>query len=410
MRTTRVSEGRNSDGREQENFARAVDSGIRDVADHSLQRELTVVAALRQAGATVSPSPVERDRMRQRVMAEFTSVVREGNSPVLPLRTSRTPRWIPGQTPGRVMVAAAAALCLLMSLSGMSVLLSRDALPGDALYDFKRTAESAELGLTFGDQPKALKHLEFAGARVNEIELMADQADAAGNWSAGQGKFLRALDDFDSDATAGARLLTGLAISGQPTSLAALRSWAEQQKARLRVVRAALPLPTSARLDSTLALLDRVVARASALSQRSSCVTITSGTRDDLGLLPARDICRPIPRVDGTSSAVPLPEVTNAPAAGPPNLIMPPGLLPPSSPNPVRVPGQNGPNGQSGLPGTRSPGSVLPGPGHPTRPEPLRPEPLPQEPWRPLPGHNDSPQPTAPLPPWILQPRLLPPG
>ncbi|MDQ3825674.1 MAG: DUF5667 domain-containing protein, partial [Actinomycetota bacterium] len=152
-------------------------------------------------------------------------MVHEGNSPVLPMRVSARRRWIPDQTRGRLVVAAAAALCLLMSLSGMSLLLSRDAVPGDALYTFKRTAESAELGLTFGDQPKALKHLEFASARVNEIEIMADQADSAGNWSAGQAKFLRALDDFDSDATAGSRLLTGLALSGQPSSLPALRGW-----------------------------------------------------------------------------------------------------------------------------------------------------------------------------------------
>jgi hypothetical protein len=290
-----------------------------------------------------------------------------------------------------------------MSLSGMSLLLSRDAVPGDALYSFKRTAESAELGLTFGDQPKALKHLEFASSRVNEIEIMADQADSAGNWSAGQSKFLRALDDFDSDAAAGARLLTSLALSGQPGSLPALRGWAEQQKARLSAVRAALALPTSARVDSSLALLDRIIMRASALSHRSNCVTITTGTRDDLGLLPARDACKPAP-LDGTSSAAPLPDVPVPPPANQPTAVTPPNLLqrPPAA-NPVPVHTQPGTNSGPKLPSTANPGSVLPNPNHPGS-QPLQPEP-----WRPLPGH-DSPQPAAPLPPWILQPRLLPPG
>jgi uncharacterized protein DUF5667 len=403
VRTTRTSGGRSSDGQEQDNFARAVDSGIHDVSDRTLQRDLTVVTALRHAGATVGPTTVERDRMRQRVLAEFSSVVHEGNSPVLPLRAARRRRWLPDETRGRVVVAAAAALCLTMSLSGMSVLLSRDAVPGDALYTFKRTAESAELGLTFGDHPKALKHLEFAGDRVNEIEIMAEQADSAGNWSGGQGKFVRVLDDFDSDATAGARLLTGLALHGQPSSLAALRGWAEQQKARLAVVRAALPMPISARLDSTLGLLDRVVARASALSDRSSCVTITSGLRDELGALPAKEACKPTP-VDGTSAAVPLPGVPALPTVTPPSAIVPPNLLlHPPVVNPVPVPAHNGTSSRSGLPTTRSPGDVLP---NPTRPgsEQLQPEP-----WRPFPAH-DSPKPAAPLPPWILQPRLLPPG
>ncbi|MBV8541558.1 MAG: hypothetical protein JO364_16875 [Pseudonocardiales bacterium] len=374
------------------------------LSDHTVPRELLVVAALRQVAGTVGPDPVERERMRRRVMAEFPSVVHEGNSPVLPLRASRRRRWVPGQARGRLMVAAAAGLCLLMSLSGMSFLLSRDALPGDALYTVKRSAESAELGLTFGDQPKALKHLEFAGDRVSEIEIMANQADAAGNWSAGQGKFLRALDDFDSDATAGARLLTGLALGGHPASLSELRSWADQQKSRLTALRAALPLPISARLDSTLGLLDRVVARASALSGRSNCVTITSGTRDDLGLVPARDACKPSAPVDGTSSAVPSPDVTAAPSASPPSGIMLPNLLlrPPPA-NSVPVPAENGSSRHSGLPATGTPGGVLSNPSQ-SGAQPLRPQP-----WRPLPGH-DSPQPAAPLPPWILQPRLLPPG
>jgi Domain of unknown function (DUF5667) len=403
VRTTRTSGGRSSDGQEQDKFARAVDSGIHDVSDRTLQRDLTVVAALRQTGAAVGPTTAERDRMRQRVLAEFSSVVHEGNSPVLPLRATRRRRWLPDETRGRVVVAAAAALCLTMSLSGMSVLLSRDAVPGDALYTFKRTAESAELGLTFGDQPKALKHLEFAGDRVNEIEIMAQQADSAGNWSVGQGKFVRVLDDFDSDATAGARLLTGLALHGQPSSLPALRTWAEQQKARLAVVRAALPMPISARLDSTLGLLDRVVARASALSNRSGCVTITSGVRDELGALPANDACKPVP-VDGTSAAVPLPSVPALPAVTAPSAIVPPNLLlHPPAVNSVPVPTGNGTNNRSGLPTTRSPGNVLPNPARPGS-ERLRPEP-----WRPFPAH-DSPTPAAPLPPWILQPRLLPPG
>ena len=377
---------------------------MRDASDLALQRELAIAATLRQVGTSVGPTQSERDRMRRRVMAEFNSVVHEGNSPVLPMRVvSDRRRWIPDHTRGRLVVAAAAALCLLMSLSGMSLLLSRDAVPGDALYSFKRTAESAELGLTFGDQPKALKHLEFASARVDEIEIMADQADSAGNWSAGQAKFLRALDDFDSDATAGARLLTGLALSGQPTSLPALRSWAEQQKTRLSAVRAALAPPTGARMDSTLALLDRIIVRASALSHRSNCATITSGNRDDLGMLPARDVCKPVP-IDGAVAAVPLPNVpVPIPPSRPTDVTPPNVLLPPPAASPVPVPAAPGTGHAPKLPSTGNPGNVLPNPSQHGS-EPLQPEQ-----WRPLPRH-DSPQPAAPLPPWILQPRLLPPG
>ncbi|MGH3753335.1 MAG: DUF5667 domain-containing protein [Pseudonocardiaceae bacterium] len=402
---TRASRGRGSDDQqptEHESFARAVDSGLRDISDLTLNRELTVVAALRQAGANVGPDSAERDRMRQRVMAEFSSVVHGGTSPVLPLQSSRSTarprRWIPSEARGRLVVAAAAALCLLMSLSGMSVLLSRDALPGDPLYSFKRTAESAELGLTFGDQPKALKHLEFASARVGEIEMMADQDDAAGNWSAGQHKFRQALDDFDSDTTAAARLLTALATHGQASILSGLRGWAQQQETRLSAVRTTLPLPTSTRLDSTLGLLDRVVARISALGHRSDCITITSGTSDDLGLRPARDACKPAP-VGGISSAVPLPDAVSEPAGTSLNIIVPPGLLTPPSVDPVPVPGQSTPKTRPGLPQASGPDGVLPTPSQPEG-----------KPSRRLPGQDDSPPPALPVPvPGIPLP-LLPPS
>ncbi len=363
---------------------------MRAVSDPTMRRELTTVAALRQVGAGLGPDPAERERMRQRVMAEFSSVVHEGSSPVLTLRSSRTSgsrQWIPSETRGRLMVAAAATLCLLMSLSGMSVLLSRDALPGDALYSFKRTAESAELGLTFGDQSKALKPLEFASARVSESEMMAAQADATGSWSAGQDRFRRVLDDFDSDTTAGTRLFTTLASNGQPIILSELRGWAEQQDNRLSAVRAALPLPTSTRLDRTLGLLDRVVTRTSALGSRSECVTITSGTRDDLGLRPAKDACK-TPPVDGASAALLLPGGPTPPAVSLPNADdVPPGLLGSPSVNPVQVPSQKTGQKRPGLsPTAPRTDDVLPAPSRPDA-----------EPWRQFPP-QDSPWPAVPLP------------
>jgi hypothetical protein len=337
---------------------------MRGISHPTLDRELAVVAALRHAGATVGPNQAERDRMRQRLMAEFPAIVHEGSSPVLPLRRAAWRRPIPDETRGRLVVAAAAALCLLMSLSGMSVLLSRDALPGDALYTFKRSAESAELGLTFGDQSKALKHLEFAGQRVSELEVMADQARA--DWATGGDGFARALGDFEQDTTAGTRLLTDMVTNGQAGSLPALRGWVEQQETRLQAMRSGLPLPASMRLDSTLDLLGRVVDRIAALERRSGCAMVTSGAHDDLGPLPATGPCAaPVPPT-GTSSASPLPsgDPTQAPSSG----QVPPGLVAPPSSGPA-------PESDGGKPKLRlptSPGDVLRSPAGPGEsPSPL---------------------------------------
>ncbi|MDQ3153484.1 MAG: hypothetical protein M3R63_17815, partial [Actinomycetota bacterium] len=73
MSTTRRTTGRVPDETppRHERFARAVDSGVHELSDQTLERELAVVAALRHAGAAVGPSTDEVDRMRQRVMAGF---------------------------------------------------------------------------------------------------------------------------------------------------------------------------------------------------------------------------------------------------------------------------------------------------------------------------------------------------
>ncbi|MDQ3885548.1 MAG: hypothetical protein M3308_00670, partial [Actinomycetota bacterium] len=115
-------------------------------SDHTLERELAIVAALRQAGASAGPRPDEVDRIRQRVMAGFaasqpgiTATTRvddaSGSRVVLitpggRARRSRGRHRAPTgvEAPGRIAVTAAAALSLFLSLSGMSLLLSQDAL------------------------------------------------------------------------------------------------------------------------------------------------------------------------------------------------------------------------------------------------------------------------------------------
>lgn len=246
--------------------------------------------------------------------------------PTRPTRAAR--RAAAASARGRVTVAAAAALCLLMTLSGMSLLLSRDAVPGDALYAMKRTAEAAELGLTFGDDSKARKHLEFASSRVDEIEVLA--AEAGPNSNRGSGKIIDALDDFDKDASAASRLITGQAAKGDDEDLESLRGWAQQQGLRLDELSATLPLEVGARLASSLNLLERVQDRAATLSQRAECETIASGAKDELGPLPARVTCA-VPDAQATADTpggAPL-----VPNAVPPASTAP--VLPGAPPNPT---------------------------------------------------------------------------
>ncbi|HEX6357250.1 DUF5667 domain-containing protein [Actinophytocola sp.] len=241
---------------------------------------------------------------------------------------------------GRFAVAALAVLALVGSLAGMSVLLARDALPGDALYGVKRTAEAAALGLTFGDEPKALKHLEFATARLGEIETLARRY---GNpEDAPVGGYLSALNDFDNDATAGSRQLINLATRSDGRLLESLRDWSTQQAGRLRRVADQLPEAARNRLITSHAMLDRITARADALLGRMDCYQITSGSSDDIGALPATAPCEENPAVASSPTPPSVPPATDSSGTptGPeqPSTPVPPAVPSPEVP-PVPVPG-----------------------------------------------------------------------
>ncbi len=295
---------------------------------------------------------------------------------------------------GRFAIAAVAVLALVGSLAGMSLLLARDALPGDALYGVKRTAEAAELGLTFGDEPRALKHLEFASARVGEIETLArrypDPADAP------VGGYLTALTDFETDATAGSRQLIPLATGGDGRLLESLRDWATQQAARLRAVADRLPAAARNREVATHALLDKISGRADALHARMDCFQITSGSYDDIGALPATGECER-PRTQGP------PTSTRAPT----------GSGRPGTPSAPGGPGGTGATPPPTGPETPSPPlpSAGPTPGIPPVPVPgatvTVPVPVPSVTVPPTSGGTGRGTPVEP-PPLVELPPLLP--
>ncbi|MFC0439520.1 DUF5667 domain-containing protein [Kutzneria buriramensis] len=253
-----------------------------------------VADLLRRSADALAPTPRERERMRLRVLAEFKtmdfSAPAEAGGNVRSLASRST-------APGRLMVAMAAALCLILSLGAMSLLLSRDALPGDPLYAIKRTAESASFGLAFDDAAKARKHLDFATARIDEIEGMA----ARGNTPIGS--YLTALTDFDTDAAAGSRLLTVLSTNGDGSGLTYLRDWAKSQAQRLKTLRPSLPQ----RADTSAELLTAITDRSEALIGRLNCYTITSGTADDIGALPATGACATRPPASQGGGGAPTP-------------------------------------------------------------------------------------------------------
>jgi len=215
--------------------------------------------------------------------------------------------------------------------------LSRSALPGDPLYGVKRAGESTALGLTFGDQEKARKHLEFATNRITELgELAAEDAGVA--------DYRTAYDDFAADLRAGVAQMSAAATSdgGGTQALSDVQLWARNQAARL----AAQPLPADAApvFGDVRDLLGKVQERTSGLVARMNCYQITTGTSDELGPLPATGECtqKPAPAAgdrptapvapssqDGTSPTATGTQLPPSDAAATPGIPVPTGGVTP---------------------------------------------------------------------------------
>jgi uncharacterized protein DUF5667 len=340
-------------GDQAERFARAVES---PTVDPEFEAELAIIAALQDID--LAPDDLARERMRKQVLAKAKPVVSSRRS--------------------RFAVALVAALLLVFALAGMSLLLSKDALPGDALYGMKRTTEAASLGLTFGDESKALKHLEFAAARVTEMETLVERHPDVTN--APVGSYLTALTDFDADTSEASRELIALATKGDADQLTSLKTWAGQQNNRLAALDTHLPQAARDRKDVSLLLLARIAERATALLGRADCGQLTTGESDDIGALPASGACH---RPTANDSATPATPGTQPSSPSSPKVKTSGPQIPPSAgaPEPKQTP---------------PPASTAPQ-------VPLIPVPVPTLPTRPV----DPTLPSLPVP--ILQlPPLLP--
>ncbi|MHA6792544.1 DUF5667 domain-containing protein [Pseudonocardia bannensis] len=198
----------------------------------------------------------------------------------------------------RIALVSAAALVVMVALAGTGVFVSRDALPGDALYAMKRVSESAGLAMTFGDEAKARRHLELAATRLSEVEQLIARQQTSGP----DPQLLEsAISEFDAATSEGSRMLLAGRQEAGAASLGDLRTWAAEQSARLAALRAVLPLPMLAEADQSIALLDRLVSRTEALHVRLACTEVTSGVVDDLGPVPAEGVCAP--RTEGSDPA-----------------------------------------------------------------------------------------------------------
>ncbi len=432
--------------REHERFARAVDRAERvETAPGSpsdeFTTELAVVAALRRLGESVPADEHARARIDERVGvrpaapaadpvpdsdagtgtgADTESGTEAGAGvPTAPGKdTARAgrpdrPHRHRVRSRPRPLPVLTAALAAVLSLGGLGVLLSHDALPGDTLYGLKRLREATALGLTLDEEAHAHRRLDYAARRIDELAALSARTPTRVAPA-----YPDVLADFTEHATEGTTRLTAVATGSGGRQLVSLRDWADRQAHRLDLLGGSLPETAG---DGPGALLERIERRATALAARMDCYRITSGSADELGALPATGPCSSAappaatdsrgPREPGPSSTHPSARSTPSAPTGHPE---PPG--PTTSPGPHPTPPSSRGTDASDLVSFTGPAVGADGdlPGQGATPPDVVPAPVPAAPPRkdtpPPSGGDDTPPPSGGEedPPLMRIPPVLP--
>jgi uncharacterized protein DUF5667 len=141
-----------------------------------------------------------------------------------------------------------------LTLSGVSAA-STDALPGDPLYQVKRSGERAQLALAGSDISRAQLYLEFAHARIIEAQQVNSRL------------LTEVLADMDSTTRQGVSLLHAAAVQrSDPATLDVVLRFVTAQRERVREVDLNRGSLAAAGLQASFALLDSAETRAKALA------------------------------------------------------------------------------------------------------------------------------------------------
>lgn len=279
-------------------------------------REL--VAAL----GTVEPAPAPRPEFKAELRAQLVAVaprlVAEGKAAAAPAARSASS----GRSAQRARMsikkpvfAIVGALCAFVLLLGGAVLLSRGALPGDALYGVKRASEDTEYSLTGGAVDRGKLKLEFAARRIGEVADLLPRASAlaggsgvladGGQISANTSKLVRqTLGSADGDVYKAAVLLGNAAVNGKSASpLTNMTTWAPGQITKMRAILARIPAGSlHHRAAASLAVIEGARTRAVALQHDVGCSCLDTANSDRFGPLPCTTGCgASTPRTGGGS-------------------------------------------------------------------------------------------------------------
>lgn len=301
--------------------------------------------------ATLEPAPAPRAHFRAELRAQLVAVaprlVAEGTAVELRPSAERTDAVAQAEkaaaAPARrrvdlsalrrplgVVVGAFAVFALML---GGAIVVSKKALPGDALYALKRANENVQLSMTHGTD-RGRTYLQFASRRADEVRELLSHADAtalAAGPTAGSGvsghtaDLVRStLDSADDDLRNGTALLTAQAVrDGSAGPLDVISGWAPGQLADLKAIADRIPAgDLRTRAAHSAQLVQAALTRAGALRSTLDCSGLDEARTDALGPIPPTVCNAPatIPSTPkpgaSTSTVAPKPGSTSAPRNG----------------------------------------------------------------------------------------------
>jgi hypothetical protein len=255
---------------------------------------------------------------------------------------------------GRPLAIAATVVTAFALLLAGAVVLSKKALPGDALYGLKRASEQVELATASNDQEKARYYLEFAATRANEAKSLLGRSSASalgvgphasGGVNAHTAKLVTStLASADSDVRSASRLLGTQAVHNSSAKpLGAMIDFAPGQLRRLQQIAAAIPAgELRTRADTSARLVSAALVRATALQSAIGCSCLKDAPSDELGPIPCTScgsIATPPKGTGTTGHRAPKPSGKPASTTGVPNPVV-------TAPNP-QPSGSTSPNKSS---------------------------------------------------------------
>lgn len=279
-----------------ERFAQVIDevSGGRrhgrSAGDEDLERLVSLTRRVSDLPMTVESHPEFREGLRAVLMA---TIEREGiGATALPPETDpdvESPRMAAARAAERrragrrtrVFGAVVASLAAgALGLSGVS-LASGNALPGDALYGFKRSTERAKAALSGSDISRGQLYLDFARTRRDEARGVADNP----------ANFSQVLDDMDQETRQGVALLTSTAIQRQDgAALDVIDAFVADQRRAIAQLGGEVKGKNRSRAEASDELLGVVAARSAALRPLLPCGPEAADKEDQFGPVPIAQV------------------------------------------------------------------------------------------------------------------------